>query len=56
MSKRIVICSDGTWNRPDSKHITNVVKITRALKARDAAGTERVVFYDWGVGTGGLRD
>ncbi len=56
MSKRIVICSDGTWNRPDSKHVTNVVKIARALKARDTAGTEQVVFYDWGVGTGELGD
>ena len=54
--KRLVICSDGTWNRPDSEDVTNVVKIARSLRSRDTAGVEQVVFYDWGVGTGNLGE
>ena len=56
MSKHLIICSDGTWNRPDGRHVTNVVKITRALRAQAPKGIEQVVFYDWGVGTGDLGD
>ena len=56
MSKRLIICSDGTWNRPDSQDVTNVIKIARALRARDSAGVEQVVFYDWGVGSGNLGE
>jgi len=51
MAKRIVICADGTWNSPEEKHVTNVVKIARAVHTRDGEGVEQVVFYDWGVGT-----
>jgi uncharacterized protein (DUF2235 family) len=55
--KRIVICCDGTWNRPD--HVTggnscasNVTKIARCIAAADPAGTQQLIFYDKGVGTG----
>ncbi|MEE9143166.1 MAG: DUF2235 domain-containing protein [Candidatus Binatia bacterium] len=56
MPKRLIVCSDGTWNRPDSHDITNVVKIARVLRAKDSTGIEQVVFYDRGVGTGNLGD
>lgn len=56
MSKRIVVCSDGTWNTPSQKNPTNVVKVARAILPRDPDGVEQVVFYDAGVGTGGLVD
>ena len=55
--KRIVICCDGTWNRPDQVHdgqtcSSNVTKIARCIPRTDAQGTPQLVFYDKGVGTG----
>lgn len=47
--KRIVICSDGTWNTPENP--TNVVKIVRSIKPLSSDGVHQVVFYDQGVGT-----
>jgi len=29
-TKRIIICCDGTWNNPEQKEVTNVVKAERA--------------------------
>lgn len=51
MSKRIVICCDGTWNTPHQNAPTNVVKTARAVLPQAPDGTTQVVFYDWGVGT-----
>lgn len=53
--KRIVICADGTWNRPE-KNIkkdfpTNVLKLARAISPGGKDGVEQVVFYDWGLGS-----
>jgi len=51
------VCLDGTWNTADHESkITNVVRLMRALRPRDDAGIEQVVFYDKGVGTGGPID
>ncbi len=60
MSKSIIICCDGTWNRPESEQEpsalpTNVLKLVRSIVPR-SAGCEQVVYYDSGVGTGGLWD
>ena len=57
MSKRLVICSDGTWNTPDQKdrgkyRPSNVVKIARAVASVSRDGKIQIVFYDKGVGTG----
>lgn len=53
--KRIVICADGTWNRPEKnlkKDIpTNVLRLARAIKPVDGEGVPQQVFYDWGVGS-----
>jgi uncharacterized protein (DUF2235 family) len=54
--KRILVCCDGTWNRPDQVHggqvcCSNVTKIARCVPSV-ASGTEQVMFYDKGVGTG----
>jgi len=49
--KRLVVCSDGTWNTPESKDFTNVVKMARVIRPKDSHDVEQVVFYDWGVGT-----
>jgi len=57
MGKRIVICLDGTWNKPsDNIRSTNVVKIMRAIRHVAEDGTEQTAFYDKGVGTGGPFD
>ena len=56
MAKRIVICCDGTWNDPETREITNVVKTARAVRPRARDGKIQVVFYDWGLGTGGRFD
>ncbi|MDZ7291495.1 MAG: DUF2235 domain-containing protein [candidate division KSB1 bacterium] len=56
MPKRIVVCSDGTWNTPDQRDgkvfcPTNVVKMARAIAPLARDGWAQVVFYDEGVGT-----
>ncbi len=56
MSKRIVVCADGTWNWIGQRFPTNVVKLARAITPIATDGTSQVVFYDQGVGTGNLLD
>jgi len=55
MSKRIVICADGTWNRPEedveSDVPTNVLRLARAIQPVCARGVPQQVFYDWGIGS-----
>lgn len=56
MTKRLIICSDGTWNTPDQKdggvyRPSNVVKMSRAIKPIGDDQKVQVVFYDKGVGT-----
>jgi uncharacterized protein (DUF2235 family) len=50
----IVICADGTWNRPEEDvekdFPTNVLKLSRAIKP-SANGVQQHVFYDWGLGS-----
>ena len=61
--KRIVICSDGTWNIRDQvdkasgkRRPTNVTKPARGVLARDAQGVDQIVAYFDGVGTEGGMD
>jgi len=52
--KRIVICADGTWNRPEKDpedQPTNVLKLARAVKPLASDGIAQQVFYDWGLGS-----
>ena len=53
--KRIIICTDGTWNRPEENieedFPTNVLKLARGIAPADANGVKQVVFYDWGLGS-----
>ena len=56
MAKRLVVCCDGTWNRPDQssdgkQSPTNVTKVARAVAREDTAGTAQVVYYHRGVGS-----
>lgn len=55
--RRFVVCFDGTWRTPDNGVApTNVVKLVRAIRSRDADNVSQVVFYDKGVGTSGGTD
>lgn len=53
--KRIVICADGTWNRPEKNlakdQPTNVLKVARAVKPVGRDSVPQQVFYDWGIGS-----
>lgn len=54
--KRLIVCCDGTWNRPDQvvdgvASPTNVAKIALAIADRDATGTVQRLHYEAGVGT-----
>jgi uncharacterized protein (DUF2235 family) len=54
--RRLVLCCDGTWERPDQTDRglpapTNVAKLALAIAPRDATGREQVVLYQRGVGT-----
>jgi uncharacterized protein (DUF2235 family) len=61
--KRIVICADGTWNTRDQidedtgrRRPTNVTKVARAVRPRAGDGTDQIVYYHDGIGTGGPTD
>ena len=61
--KRIIICSDGTWNvrdqidkRSGRRHPTNVTKLARAIRPQTSDGTYQIVYYHEGVGTNGPLD
>ncbi|PSW16926.1 DUF2235 domain-containing protein [Photobacterium sanctipauli] len=53
--KRIIICSDGTWNRPEQygeeTYPTNVLKFARCIPPTAPDGTKQIVYYDWGIGS-----
>ncbi|MGH8751559.1 MAG: DUF2235 domain-containing protein, partial [Burkholderiales bacterium] len=59
MPKDIIVCADGTWNRPSEKDRgkpapTNVFKIFKALgrtSERTLQSAAKALFYDAGVGT-----
>ena len=55
MTKRLVICADGTWNRPEEdlqKDVpTNVLRLARAIRPLAGDGLPQHVFYDWGIGS-----
>ena len=50
----IVVCADGTWNRPEEDiekdFPTNVLKLARAIRPSTTA-LKQQVFYDWGLGS-----
>ena len=51
--KNIIICSDGTWQSPESDTSTHVLRLAEGIAPEDSAGNKQVVFYDWGVGSEG---
>ena len=55
MKKRIVICADGTWSKPEKDpevdFPTNVLKLARAIQPVGKNEVPQQVFYDWGIGS-----
>ncbi len=53
--KNLIVCSDGTWNRPEQDPKkdtpTNVLKFARGIAPKNKSGKKQVVFYDWGIGS-----
>ena len=50
MTKKLVVCSDGTWNSPDQPIPSNAAKLKQALLKTDSNGIEQRLFYDPGIG------
>ena len=52
--KRLVVCCDGTWNKPDNVAITNIEKIARTIQtdAKACDDVQQLVLYVGGVGIG----
>jgi hypothetical protein len=52
--KRLVVCCDGTWNKPDSENVTNVEKLARTVQtdSSSSGGVQQLVYYVSGVGAG----
>src|SRR3954454_4473665 len=56
MTKRLVICCDGTWNTPDQTSEdnpcpTNVTKLALAVAEQDSTGMAQLLYYHPGVGS-----
>jgi uncharacterized protein (DUF2235 family) len=54
--KRLIVCCDGTWNRPDEARQgvaapTNVAKVALALADEDDDHRKQLLHYETGVGT-----
>jgi uncharacterized protein (DUF2235 family) len=54
--KSIIVCCDGTWNRPGTKEknkrvYTNVEILYRCIPPQDVQGINQVKFYESGVGS-----
>lgn len=56
--RRIVLCFDGTWNKPADENLaaaeqveTNVCRFYRSVKQAASDGTQQLKWYDEGVGT-----
>lgn len=55
VSKRLVVCCDGTWQSLRNAHLTNISKLATAIKL-DTPGPQgqripQIVYYDDGLGT-----
>jgi len=62
MTKRIILCLDGTWDSADGGHHdipSNVARLSRMMARQgttsDGHPIEQVVYYQSGVGTGALN-
>ncbi len=55
MTRRLIVCSDGTWgtklHKPGPGKTTNVAILSDLILPQDSDGNEQIPFYDSGVGT-----
>ncbi|MEO8740408.1 MAG: DUF2235 domain-containing protein [Casimicrobiaceae bacterium] len=58
--RRLIVCCDGTWNWPDRRRETNVVRLVRLLACEhsraDGSVIPQISHYHLGVGTGNVVD
>jgi uncharacterized protein (DUF2235 family) len=54
--KRLIVCSDGTWQTLETEIPTNVRYLTMAIEHEDAEGVQQVLMYDAGIGTANAID
>lgn len=54
--KRLIVLSDGTWQNEASETLTNIVKLAKSIASESDDGVQQVLYYDSGVGTGGMFD
>jgi hypothetical protein len=58
--RRLIVCCDGTWNWPDRRRETNVVRLVRLLASEhrraDGSVIPQISHYHLGVGTGNIID
>jgi hypothetical protein len=56
-NRRLVLCFDGTWNSVIVESApSNVVKLASAISTQASNGTDQIVYYNSGVGSGGPVD
>jgi hypothetical protein len=53
--RRLIVCCDGTWNWPESRRETNVIRLVRSI-APVHNGISQTIYYHQGVGTGNILD
>jgi len=51
MTRRLIVCCDGTWQDLDTSYPTNVVKMAQAIKLVGDRGIPQILYYDQGIGT-----
>lgn len=54
MKRRLIVCSDGTWQDLAKNYPTNVVKMAQAIQPLDSFNNHhihQIVYYDEGLGT-----
>jgi uncharacterized protein (DUF2235 family) len=49
--KRLIVCSDGTWQDLYKDYPTNVVKMAQAILPSGSNGVRQIIYYDEGLGT-----
>jgi uncharacterized protein (DUF2235 family) len=49
--KRLAFCFDGTWNKIDGQHPTNVARVAQSVSRFDRDQNPQLIYYDEGVGT-----
>ncbi|MEB3356782.1 MAG: DUF2235 domain-containing protein [Synechococcales bacterium] len=49
-NKRLVVCSDGTWQNLENTKLTNAARLAQAIPSTGEDGKPQIIFYDEGIG------